>query len=152
MKAALAQYTRVEDVMTSEVVVIQVEATPKEAAEVLATRKIGGAPVIDGERGRVVGIVSKSDLIDERTREAETVQDIMTRLVFAVRPADPLMLAVQLMVDEAIHRVVVIDEVGEICGIVAPIDVLRALREGRPVSFAASDAPLKLDYVDLRKL
>jgi CBS-domain-containing membrane protein len=62
------------------------------------------------------------------------------------------MLAVQLMVDETIHRVVVVDDLGNICGIVAPIDVLRALRDGKPVTFAAASEPLKLDYVDLRKL
>jgi predicted transcriptional regulator len=150
LKAALAKYTRVEDVMTHDVVAIPVAATPSEAAAMLSRRRIGGAPVTD--EGRIVGLVSKSDLIDERAAAAATVADIMTRLLFAVRPGDPLMLAVQLMVDESIHRVVVVHEAGGVCGIVAPIDVLRALREGKVVGPVTNDGPLELDYVDLRKL
>ena len=73
----------------------------------------------------------------------------MTRLVFAVRELDPAWLAVQLMVDESIHRAMVVDDMGRLRGIVSPLDILRAIRDGKTI---APNAEVQVDYVDLRKL
>src|SRR5262249_51432904 len=93
---------RVSDIMTNKVITLSRDATTGEAARRLTTHRVSGAPVI--ERGRIIGVVSKSDLLDMRTRPSEpgevTVDDVMTHLVFAVRPSDPAMLAVRLMVEE----------------------------------------------------
>lgn len=51
----------VEQVMTSDVLVLAPEATLRDAVEALARRHVSGAPVIDG--GRVVGTLSASDLV-----------------------------------------------------------------------------------------
>lgn len=147
VKAALAKIVRVGDVMSRRVITVEASATPTEAAEVLTKHKIDGAPVVQSDR--VLGVVSKSDLIDPRHRDASSVDAVMTRLVYAVRESDPAYLAVQLMVDEAIHRAVVVDDLGRLCGIVAPLDILRAIREGKTI---APNAEVQVDYVDLRKL
>lgn len=132
----------VRDIMTAKVFTLARDATTGEAARSLTSHRISGAPVVD--RGRIVGIVSKSDLLDMRTRPSEpgvlTLDDVMTHLVFAVRPHDPAMLAVQLMTEEGIHRVIVVDERGKLAGIVSPMDVLRALVRGEPVQ--DRDAPV----------
>jgi CBS domain-containing protein len=57
----------------------------------------------------------------------------MTRVVHAVRPGDTAMLAVRLMVNENVHRAVVVDDSGKLAGIVSPMDVLRALARGEDV-------------------
>ena len=51
----------VEQVMTSDVLVLSPETTLRDAVEALATRHVSGAPVISG--GRVVGTLSASDVL-----------------------------------------------------------------------------------------
>jgi CBS domain-containing protein len=53
--------------------------------------------------------------------------------VRAVRPGDPAMMAVRLMVNEDVHRAVVVDDRGKLAGIVSSLDVLRALARGERV-------------------
>ena len=49
------------DVMTRDVVTMDVESTLREAVELLATRHVSGVPVTAG--GRLVGVLSASDVI-----------------------------------------------------------------------------------------
>lgn len=51
----------VEQVMTSDVLVLSPEATLRDAVEALASRHVSGAPVISG--GRVIGTLSASDVL-----------------------------------------------------------------------------------------
>jgi CBS domain-containing protein len=52
---------RLREIMTRDVVTVGPEATLREAMELLATRHLGGAPVVRG--GTVVGIVTSNDLM-----------------------------------------------------------------------------------------
>lgn len=52
---------RLRDIMSTEVVTVGPTTTLREAAELLATRHIGGAPVVDGSS--LVGVVSASDIL-----------------------------------------------------------------------------------------
>jgi CBS domain-containing protein len=53
--------TRVEDVMTSEVVCCQLETSVEEARAVMMTRRIRHLPVVD-EQGQLLGLISIGDL------------------------------------------------------------------------------------------
>ncbi len=155
---------RVRDIMTSEVYTLEAGASVAEAAHDLRMRGISGAPVLD--RGRVVGVVSKTDLMTPQNWPVEagqpTVDAVMTRVVYAVRPGDPVMMAVRLMVAEDIHRAVVVRDDGKLAGIVTSLDVLRALARGDAVQEGDplleerlehhSDPAVAVDYVDLRTL
>jgi CBS-domain-containing membrane protein len=131
----MSKTMRVRDIMTTEVVTLVASTSLDDAARSLTYHQVTGAPVL--EHGRIVGVVSKSDLVDPRHRSAgdtkPTVRDAMTRIVHAVRPGDPAMSAVRLMVDQSVHRAVVVDEKGKLAGIVSPMDVLRALARGDAV-------------------
>jgi len=52
----------VEDVMTSDVCTVTPEMPITEAATLIRQRRIGAVPVLDG--GKLVGILTRSDLID----------------------------------------------------------------------------------------
>lgn len=123
---------RVRDIMTEEVITLVASTTVDDAARCLTFHRVSGAPVL--ERGRIVGVVSKSDLVAPRHRSSPTdkptVRDAMTKVVQAVRPGDPAMAAVRLMVQENVHRAVVVDGQGKLAGIVTTMDVLRALARG----------------------
>lgn len=57
---------RLRDIMTSDVVTVSPDISVREAMELFAARHISGAPVV--ENGRVVGVVSTTDLLDLASR------------------------------------------------------------------------------------
>jgi predicted transcriptional regulator len=59
--------TTVSAVMTTDVVTLRPDHTLAEAADVLAERGIGAAPVVDG-RGTVVGLLRDEDLLISEAR------------------------------------------------------------------------------------
>jgi hypothetical protein len=52
------------------------------------------------------------------------------------------------MVDEGVHRVLVVDETKRLIGTVTPIDVCKAVRAGKPLSYSPAE-PVSLTYTDL---
>jgi len=123
----------VADIMTRKVLTVAAEADVKDAAWGLTMRGLSGAPVKD-ETGAVVGILSKSDLVDPEKQgapsERHTARDAMTPLLFAALVTDSVAFAVRRMVETGAHRLVVVDEKGALVGIVTPMDVLKGLLEG----------------------
>jgi CBS domain-containing protein len=116
--------------MTHSVLTLSPGASLAEAARVLASHGLSGAPVCDAQ-GHVVGMLSRADLCDaalaEPERAARTVADVMTLEVLTARPADDLSAVGRRMVFEGAHRVVVLDAEDGVVGIVSPLDVLRGL-------------------------
>ena len=53
-----------KDIMTSEVITVQIQTTVNELAEILWKNRISGAPVLDDD-GKVVSVVTENDLIDQ---------------------------------------------------------------------------------------
>jgi CBS-domain-containing membrane protein len=153
VKAGLPSGARVRDVMTQGVVFLRSDNTVEQAWEVMHRHGISGAPVL-APHGKLVGIVSKADLADPRHRPPTSggrLEDAMTRLVYAVRADDPVMWAVHLMIRENIHRAIVVHDDGTIAGIIAPMDVLRALARGKALGEPSSRGK-PVEFVDLRAL
>jgi CBS domain-containing membrane protein len=145
-KAVFPTITRVEDIMSPHVVMLRHDQTPAEAADVLRREQIGGAPVFCGDK--LVGVISKGDLLGAHPSDAR-LEQFMTKAVYAVRPTDPAILAVQLIIDEGVHRVLVVDENKRLIGIVTPIDVCKAVRAEKPLSYSSREN-VHLMYTDLR--
>jgi CBS domain-containing protein len=119
-------------IMTRDVFTLPASATLDEAAFALSTRRIGGAPVRD-EGGHIVGVLSRADLTDpERVGTAKTAGELMTPGFVAVHESDPAIDAVRLMVSEDAHRLLILDERGELVGIVTATDLVRALASQEP--------------------
>lgn len=148
MKLAIPVETLVADVMHAGIMTLPATETVAGAAAKLSEARVAGAPVVDGV-GRIIGVVSTSDLTDPRRALVadDSIQWAMTKVVFAVRASDPAMWAVRLMVSEAVHRVVAVDDAGEPVGIVTPMDILRALDAGLPVG--RDDPPREIKWVRL---
>ncbi len=145
VKAAMLTTLRVKDVMTEAVLLLRAETSIDNAWEQLHDAGVTGAPVLDA-KGKLVGVLSNSDLADPRRRRSDapgSVRDVMTRIVYAVRAEDPAVVAVRLMADENIHRVVVVHDDGSLAGVVVPMDILRVL---------ARNTGSRIEYVDLRTL
>jgi CBS domain-containing protein len=124
---------RIKDIMTPRLFTVEAQASAEEAAWALTRRHIGGAPARDAE-GNLVGMLSKSDLVDPEPaqwiKKEATVGDLMNPNVITLYADDPAMAAVAEMAKSHIHRVVVLDAESQPIGIVTSMDVVRALYRG----------------------
>lgn len=66
---------KVQDIMTKNIIAIDPNTTLEEAAEVMVKHKIKKLPVID--RGRLVGIVTATDLIAYENKLVEKISAII---------------------------------------------------------------------------
>jgi predicted transcriptional regulator len=138
---------KARDLMSRDVFTVPATLSVGEAAWALMHRGVSGAPVRDGAR-RLIGVVSNADLVDpERGGDNPgvcTVEDVMTPALIAVAADDPAIDAVHLMLAHGVRRVLVLDEEGELLGILTPMDYLRRLLvEGRIESPADARATLE---------
>lgn len=127
-KVGLPKLTRVRDVMAPRLVEISVSATRAVAAATLVQHHIGGAPV-RGTSGELIGMISAADLLDPQ-RAGESVGELMTHLLYGVRADDPVMVAVDLLAQKQVHRLLVLDDRAGVCGIVTAMDIVQALADG----------------------
>jgi CBS domain-containing protein len=142
----------VAEVMTTDVVSVPETAGYKEIVAALAHREVSAVPVVNDD-GRVVGVVSEADLLYKveyagqappagrlwdrkrirtaRTKaSADTAVDLMTSPAITVGPRDKVTTAAKLMDAEKVKRVPVVDEQGQLVGIVSRGDVLRLFLRG----------------------
>lgn len=119
---------RVRDVMECNVYSVAMDAPLSTVADELASRGISGAPVAD-PHGRVVGVVSKSDLVEVfgSAPDGRVAADVMTPLALAIDPDERLERAIKLMAFEGVHRLLVVSKTGTLEGIVTSMDVMREL-------------------------
>jgi CBS domain-containing protein len=128
---------RVEQWMTREVVQCLPDDSFSEAARRMWENDCGALLVVD-ERGAPAGIVTDRDLCmcaffaDRPPREL-TVEHAMTRELRTCRPQDTVERALEIMSTHQVRRLPVIDDAGQVVGVVSSDDVLRAAdREGSP--------------------
>jgi CBS domain-containing protein len=78
MVASCGNYeeTKVQDIMSKDLVTIGPDATLEEAADVMVRNKIKKLPVID--KGRLVGIVTATDLVAYENKLVEKVAQLIT--------------------------------------------------------------------------
>jgi CBS domain-containing protein len=134
--------------MSTHVVTVAPDATLKEIAELLVEQGISGVPVCRG--GRVVGIVSESDILWKELRSLPEADGVVVRLVeraygdvkrtnavtamqamsfpaLTIEPDATVARAALLMIEHGVNRLPVVND-GLLVGIVTRADVVRAFR------------------------
>lgn len=143
--------------MTQDVLCVRENVSIEALSALFLTRGISGAPVVD-ERGRAIGVVSKTDLVREQYENGQalpesaagepsgdgaclsdglqamevsrgTVADIMTPVALTLYAHSQLSRAAALMACERMHRVPVVSEEGKVVGILTAMDVMRWLAQ-----------------------
>jgi CBS domain-containing protein len=149
---ALRNELKARNVMVPEPVCVEPSTTMRQLARVFEENEISGAPVVDKE-GRVIGVVSKTDLIrrcsegtenappaylfevlrDQSGEDEEVipealicVEDFMTEDPVTVSPETAAGEVARLMFERRIHRVVVVDDGRFPIGIITSLDLLGA--------------------------
>jgi CBS domain-containing protein len=118
------QGTTVATTMTREVVTLDASASVADAARVVAESAHSAFPIVEADR--VVGIVSRSDLLAAAPDPAAPITGIMSDAVVTVAPDDVVLTALERMVDERVEHLPVVDDAGRLVGICTRTDVLRA--------------------------
>ncbi len=136
----------VKDVMTTRVVWVKKSASFREMAHALRENRISAFPVLD-EEGKVIGVVSESDLLAKEARNGEhdgltgmvsdllhhnelvkargiTAGELMTSPPVTVGPEDTVEHAARLLYKRKVKRLPVVDVAGHLAGIVSRADVL----------------------------
>jgi CBS domain-containing protein len=118
---------RCKDVMKSNVQCATLADTVQSAARTMRDRNIGFLPV-RGADGRVVGTITDRDIAvrvasEDRSAGRCRVSDFMTREVVACKSTDDLARAEELMATHKKSRVVVLDDQGELCGVISLSDI-----------------------------
>ncbi len=145
-----------KDIMSRDVISVTKNTTIEETAKILTEHKISGLPVVEEGKKKVVGIVTEGDLIFQdqklappafieilggviflkdpnkylqsfRKMIASRVEDIMTTKVITVEEATSIEEIASLMIEKKINRLPVLDEKGELAGIVSRQDLVKSL-------------------------
>lgn len=124
------------DICNRELIVIQRDETAQEAAKLMRQFHVGSIVVIDKTNGSAipVGVVTDRDLIveimaTELDASVITVGDIMSQELFTVKEDAAIHEAVELMRRKTVRRLPVVDESGELIGILTLDDVLQLMSE-----------------------
>jgi CBS domain-containing protein len=128
----------VADVMTIDPVVVGVDASMEEAAQLFRAYSITGLPVVDGS-GALVGVISQTDilaradsLIGRLVRGKPSglrVGEVMSAPPVTVPMSGSLADAARVIVDSKVHRVVAIDGHGRPVGVLSAIDFVALYAE-----------------------
>lgn len=145
---------KLKDIMSTNLATVSPHTSLRDAAALLARQHVSGVPVLSD--GGIVGMLSASDIMSFATcssdstaellalvgepaddlrpsvtpmLEKHTVDEAMTRKLWALDAEADVASAAQLMVRSRVHRVVVIAD-GKLAGIVTTSDVTRALADG----------------------
>ncbi|MBR0883021.1 CBS domain-containing protein [Bradyrhizobium japonicum] len=165
---------QVRDVMVSPVITVDANATVREVAQLLLARRISAVPVIDADN-KILGIVTEGDLIhraeagterpyswwlrlltgdaqlatDYVKSHAVKVNDIMTRDVVTAAPETPLHEIAMLLENNQIKRVPIVDQQGQLVGIVSRANLLQAIASARPkLDVSLSDASIRKRFLE----
>lgn len=129
----------VHDVMRAPAQTAGPEDSLNEVAGRMAAYKIGAMPI--AERGKVLGIVTVTDVLDAEVRQAmvpapasvATAADAMTPFPLTVRAEAPLAEAVAVMISHHVRHLPVINAQSAIVGVLSELDVRTAI--GDPVEY-----------------
>lgn len=137
---------RIVESRPQEIVSCTPHHTVRQAAALLAERRIGALPVMDG--GQVVGIFSERDVLYGVAREGEAalgrpVGEVMTAPAITIEPGVEVMTALSLMTRRRIRHLPVVED-GQLLAFVSIGDLVKYRIES-----IETEAQQMRDYITL---
>ncbi len=132
---------RVLDIMSIDVLTVSPEDSLKAAARQMVERGVSGLPVVNAE-GRLVGIITEADFLEreadrshrrlldalmhkpDAVSEAETVGEVMSTHPVVIYPEASVTEAARVMSHHRVKRLPVVNDEGELQGIISRGDVV----------------------------
>jgi CBS domain-containing protein len=103
--------------------------------DLMVDLNIGAVPVVE-EDGTPVGIVTRSDVLEELEDDEEPLTDelptyaLMHPSLLTVQPSTLVRDAARLMAREHVHHLLVVNAIGRLVGLVSSLDVVRWVAQG----------------------
>lgn len=159
--------TTVEKIMTRSVITCTPETDVGEVARLIWENDVSSIPVT--EQGRVIGMVTDYDIISRQTEFdgpiylpfidvyfqvpgtgdpeqlrrilATSARELMSYPVTTVRPGDSIQDAATIMYEHRINAIPVVDEAGQLTGIISRADIVQfiAIQEARYLASQSND-------------
>ena len=116
----------VKEAMTKNVIVVNPDATIKDAAKIMTQQRVGSLLVIEGNK--LVGIITELDIIwkvvaGDLDPKITLVRDVMTKQVVSVKANQTLEDATQIMVENSIKKLPVLED-DKLVGIITATDLI----------------------------
>ena len=137
--------TRVDAVMSSDVVTIPDTSTVEEAWQVLSQHDLGQAPVVDAG-SQLIGLFTRADLLRPERMPGpgsqaqawadmlvQNVADVMWTPVPSVSPDADIRRVARVLLDSSLPGLPVADDEGRVIGFVSRSDILRAVVADPPL-------------------
>lgn len=120
---------KVKELMTKKPAVATPDTDLTQVARMMADQQVGSIPVVENKESRkVVGIVTDRDIATRAVAEGKNplqmkASEIMSKPVITVNEDDDVNDVARLMEKNMVRRIPVVDEKGELCGMVAQADI-----------------------------
>jgi IMP dehydrogenase len=123
---------QVRDIVSRRPRVVHKDQSVAEVAGILDTDNISGAPLIDDD-GKIVGVISKSDINHLEFIGGDPLVtkawEIGRSRVVKIELDATVQEAAQRMLEEQVHRLIVVDDAGELAGVITSFDFVRIVAE-----------------------
>jgi len=124
--------TEVADVMVAKVVTLSTHHGFEEAVRLMNDRHFRHCVVVD-VHGKLVGVISDRDILRSLARHpnsrSKSLDQIMTRNPVTVKRDTSILDAVSKILAKRINCLPVIDDDGDVCGIVTSTDLLKSYQQ-----------------------
>jgi len=126
---------KVQDLMSSDVKTCKPESNLAEAAVIMWNNDFGVVPIVD-ESGRVVSMITDRDIAIASATKGRpasdiTVSEVMNGEIHLVSAEESIKNALKTMRERKVRRVPVVDDRGELRGILSINDLVIHAEEGR---------------------
>ncbi|HML04789.1 MAG TPA: CBS domain-containing protein [Methanobacterium sp.] len=111
----------IKEVMSESIHYINVPGNRQSALEAMREKNVSGLPVVKNGTKKLIGIVTRSDLVNNPDEEQLAL--IMTRNLLTATPDDDIKVAAQIMIENNIRRVPIVQD-EELVGIVTAFDLI----------------------------
>ena len=112
----------VKRTMSKNVVSVSVPGNREKVLDLMRKENKAVLPVVKEDTDILVGLVTRSDLINNP--DEEQIAMLMSRDLVTVNPGDDVVVAAQQMIDNDVRRVPVVNEDGELVGIITSFDLV----------------------------
>lgn len=129
----------IERVMKRDVIKVTPDTSMTELKEILRLNRISGVPVLDGER--LAGVISIEDLIKALVQGdvQAPVKERMTTQLITVLESESVVEAVKKFAQYKVGRLLVVNEQGQLRGILTGGDITRGLLETISLDYHAEE-------------
>lgn len=124
-----------KEVMTVNPSCCQVTDTVHRAAQLMKSEDVGPIPILeDMESRRLAGVVTDRDIVlklvaKDLNPNTTPVSEIMTTEVVTCRVNDDAHQAVHLMEEHQVRRILIVNDSGQLAGIISQADVATRMKE-----------------------